>query len=66
MSDPNDPQFDLTPKGVLNASNNYILQHKDIYDLLKYVWTGVLIATTPEQYQARVGISADGYAAAGV
>jgi hypothetical protein len=64
MSD--DPSFDLTPQAVLDANNNYVLQNKNIYDLLKYVWTGVLIAITPEQYQTRVGISAAGYNAAGV
>jgi hypothetical protein len=56
------PDTSFTPLGVLDDNNNYVLQTKDVYSLLKYVWTGVLIATTPAEYQTRVGVTADAYA----
>ncbi|KAI5834035.1 hypothetical protein K523DRAFT_341145 [Schizophyllum commune Tattone D] len=50
---------DLSPQGLINKDNNYILQQEGIYDLLKYSWTGVLLPITEEQYQTRVQISGD-------
>ncbi|KAI5890579.1 uncharacterized protein SCHCODRAFT_02547507 [Schizophyllum commune H4-8] len=41
----------------MNSADNYILQHQDVYDLQKYVWSGVLLPTTEEEYQARLNIS---------
>ena len=49
----------LTPQGLINKDNNYIIQQEGIYDLLKYSWTGVLLPVTEEQYQTRVQISGD-------
>ena len=50
---------DLSPQGLINKDNNYILQQEGIYNLLKYSWTGVLLPVTEEQYQTRVQISGD-------
>lgn len=47
----------MGPKGLLNDDGNYILQHKDIYDLFKYVQTGVLLPTDTAEYQRRLHLS---------
>ncbi|KAL1720264.1 hypothetical protein EV715DRAFT_197329 [Schizophyllum commune] len=49
--------IDLLPKDLLNADGNLILQHQDVLDLLKYVWTGVLLPVTEAQYKSRLQIS---------
>ncbi|KAL1729957.1 hypothetical protein EV714DRAFT_273107 [Schizophyllum commune] len=53
------PAIDMTPQGLLNADGNYVLQQEDVYNLLKYVWAGVLLPVTPEDYQKRLQISTD-------
>ncbi|KAL1714238.1 hypothetical protein EV715DRAFT_209983 [Schizophyllum commune] len=53
------PTIDLTPQGLLNADGNYVLQQEDVYNLLKYVWAGVLLPVTPEDYQKRLQLSTD-------
>ncbi|KAI5892588.1 uncharacterized protein SCHCODRAFT_02626545 [Schizophyllum commune H4-8] len=53
------PTIDMTPQGLLNADGNYVLQQEDVYNLLKYVWAGVLLPVTPDDYQKRLQISTD-------
>ncbi|TRM63172.1 hypothetical protein BD626DRAFT_548150 [Schizophyllum amplum] len=50
-------KLDATPKELLNADNNYALQHQDVYNLLRYVWSGVLLPCTEAKYQDRVQLS---------
>ncbi|KAL1738669.1 hypothetical protein HDZ31DRAFT_86122 [Schizophyllum fasciatum] len=50
---------DLTPKGLINEDSNYILQHDDIYSLLKYVCVGLILPQTPSQYEQRLQLSQD-------
>ncbi|KAL1673918.1 hypothetical protein EV122DRAFT_293783 [Schizophyllum commune] len=49
--------IDLTPMGLLNDANNYVLQQDSVYNLLKYAWTGVLLPTSEAEYWARVPVS---------
>ena len=49
----------MTPQGLLNADGNYVLQQEDVYNLLKYVWTGVLLSVDASAYQTRLQISTD-------
>ncbi|KAL1750571.1 hypothetical protein FB107DRAFT_223663 [Schizophyllum commune] len=51
--------IDMTPQGLLNADGNYVLQQEDVYNLLKYVWTGVLLPVDASAYQTRLQISTD-------
>ncbi|KAL1684434.1 hypothetical protein GGG16DRAFT_106965, partial [Schizophyllum commune] len=51
--------IDLTPLGLLNDANNYVLQQDSVYNLLKYAWTGVLLPTSEAEYWARVPVSDD-------
>ncbi|KAL1734665.1 hypothetical protein EV714DRAFT_194975, partial [Schizophyllum commune] len=51
--------IDLTPMGLLNDANNYVLQQDSVYNLLKYAWTGVLLPTSETEYWARVPVSDD-------
>ncbi|KAI5834036.1 hypothetical protein K523DRAFT_323033 [Schizophyllum commune Tattone D] len=51
--------IDLTPMGLLNDANNYVLQQDSVYNLLKYAWTGVLLPTSEAEYWARVPVSDD-------
>ncbi|KAL1662806.1 hypothetical protein GGF50DRAFT_58149 [Schizophyllum commune] len=53
------PAIDMTPKGLINSDGNYILQHGDVYKLLKYVWAGVLLPVTASAYQERLDISTE-------
>ncbi|KAI5895162.1 uncharacterized protein SCHCODRAFT_02618742 [Schizophyllum commune H4-8] len=53
------PAIDMTPKGLINQDGNYILQHGDVYKLLKYVWAGVLLPVDAQSYQERLDISTD-------
>ncbi|KAI5892176.1 uncharacterized protein SCHCODRAFT_01125215 [Schizophyllum commune H4-8] len=51
--------IDMTPKGLVNDDGNYVLQHEDIANLLKYVWSGVLLPVTVSAYQDRLNLSTD-------
>ncbi|KAI5889325.1 uncharacterized protein SCHCODRAFT_02634178 [Schizophyllum commune H4-8] len=51
--------IDLTPMGLLNDANNYVLQQDSVYNLLKYAWTGVLLPTSVAEYWTRVPVSND-------
>ncbi|KAL1716013.1 hypothetical protein EV715DRAFT_206217 [Schizophyllum commune] len=53
------PDIDMTPKGLVNDDGNYVLQHEDIANLLKYVWSGVLLPVTVSAYQDRLELSMD-------
>ncbi|KAL1690576.1 hypothetical protein GGG16DRAFT_55333 [Schizophyllum commune] len=53
------PDIDMTPKGLVNDDGNYVLQHEDIANLLKYVWSGVLLPVTVAAYQDRLQLSDD-------
>ena len=54
---PSSPSFDLSPKGVLDENNNYVLQHESIYALLQYIWAGVLLPADTSAFQKRLDIS---------
>ncbi|KAL1711238.1 hypothetical protein EV715DRAFT_180409, partial [Schizophyllum commune] len=54
---PSSPSFDLSPKGVLNKNNNYVLQQESIYALLQYIWAGVLLPADTSAFQKRLDIS---------
>ncbi|KAL1693130.1 hypothetical protein GGG16DRAFT_49761 [Schizophyllum commune] len=41
---------DLTPKGLINEDGNYILQQDDMYGLLKYIWSGLLLPVSEREY----------------
>ncbi|KAL1695556.1 hypothetical protein GGG16DRAFT_121746 [Schizophyllum commune] len=47
----------IDPLILTNKDDNYILQHQDVHDLQKYLWSGVLLPITPEDYQGRLNIS---------
>ncbi|KAL1753977.1 hypothetical protein FB107DRAFT_216616 [Schizophyllum commune] len=51
--------IDMEPKGLVNDDGNYILQHDDIANLLKYVWSGVLLPVTEDAYKQRLQLSDD-------
>lgn len=51
--------IDMEPKGLVNDDGNYILQHDDIANLLKYVWSGVLLPVTESAYTQRLQLSDD-------
>ncbi|KAL1725365.1 hypothetical protein EV714DRAFT_277581 [Schizophyllum commune] len=48
---------DLSPKGLLNDSGNYVLQQDDLANLVKYVWAGVLLPGDTGAYQQRLNVS---------
>ena len=50
---------DMTPKDLINQDGNYVLQQDDMYAVLQYVWAGVLLPTSPDAFQARLGVSDD-------
>ncbi|KAI5892075.1 uncharacterized protein SCHCODRAFT_02732293 [Schizophyllum commune H4-8] len=54
-----DSDIDMEPKGLVNDDGNYILQHDDIANLLKYVWSGVLLPVTEDAYTQRLQLSDD-------
>ncbi|KAL1746617.1 hypothetical protein HDZ31DRAFT_33736 [Schizophyllum fasciatum] len=47
----------MSPKGLLNSNGNYILQHADAVNLLKYVWAAVLLPLSEADYRSRLQIS---------
>ncbi|KAI5830652.1 hypothetical protein K523DRAFT_415712 [Schizophyllum commune Tattone D] len=49
--------IDLTPRGLLNGDNNYILQDQGLYDLLKYIWAGLVLPRTTWEYNDRLRLS---------
>ncbi|KAL1733773.1 hypothetical protein EV714DRAFT_203972 [Schizophyllum commune] len=53
------PNIDMSPKDLVNSDGNYVLQHEDIANLLKYVWSGVLLPVTVPDYQDRLQLSTD-------
>lgn len=48
---------DLTPKGLINEDGNYILQQDDMYGLLKYIWSGLLLPVSEQEYIMRLNLS---------
>ncbi|KAJ7775605.1 hypothetical protein DFH07DRAFT_1056782 [Mycena maculata] len=40
---------DLEPKGMI-VDGHYILRAAEVFNLLKYMWTGILLVTTREEY----------------
>ncbi|KAL1675926.1 hypothetical protein EV122DRAFT_217420 [Schizophyllum commune] len=51
--------IDLTPSSLINGDGNYILQHDDMYALLKYVCAGLLLPVTEWEYIERLQLSQD-------
>ncbi|KAL1725363.1 hypothetical protein EV714DRAFT_287958 [Schizophyllum commune] len=48
---------DMTPGALVNSDGNYCLQQDDMYNLLKYLWSGALLPLTPADYQTRLDVS---------
>ncbi|KAI5829522.1 hypothetical protein K523DRAFT_328688 [Schizophyllum commune Tattone D] len=48
---------DMSPGALVNSDGNYCLQQDDMYNLLKYLWSGALLPLTPADYQTRLDIS---------
>uniref|UniRef100_D8QBX8 Pesticidal crystal protein cry6Aa n=2 Tax=Schizophyllum commune (strain H4-8 / FGSC 9210) TaxID=578458 RepID=D8QBX8_SCHCM len=48
---------DLSPKGLLSDSGNYVLQQDDIASLARYVWAGVLLPGDTDTLQQRLNVS---------
>jgi hypothetical protein len=58
MTDPS-ASITLEPNGMINSDGNYLMQDQGLYDLLNYVWTGVMLATTKEAYMNLIKIRDD-------
>ncbi|KAL1687773.1 hypothetical protein GGG16DRAFT_116671 [Schizophyllum commune] len=54
--------IDLTPRGLLNGDNNYVLQDEGLYGLLKYIWAGLLLPKTTWEYSDRLRLPEETYA----
>ncbi|KAJ6502767.1 hypothetical protein C8R47DRAFT_1106733 [Mycena vitilis] len=52
---------DLAPTGLVDIQGDYILDTPDVFNLLKYLWTGMLLATTAHDYRTRTGITIGTY-----
>lgn len=50
-------KLSLGPQGLLNEDDNYTLQHRDIYNLAKYVQTGVSLPVDEDAYRVHLGLS---------
>ncbi|KAJ7677064.1 hypothetical protein DFH06DRAFT_1317658 [Mycena polygramma] len=62
MSTPtNTADPDGGPKGVLTADEQYALRTRNMFNLLKYLWTGALVGADAAAYRVRTGISLDHY-----
>ncbi|KAI5889354.1 uncharacterized protein SCHCODRAFT_02634267 [Schizophyllum commune H4-8] len=48
---------DMSPGALVDSDGNYCLQQDDMYNLLKYLWSGALLPLTPADYQTRLDIS---------
>lgn len=46
----------LEPVGLLKSDGSYVLQTKDIHNLLKFVWTGVLLPNDQASYVKWIGV----------
>ncbi|KAL1691489.1 hypothetical protein GGG16DRAFT_113014 [Schizophyllum commune] len=53
------PSIDLSPKGLLNESGNYVLQQPDVANLVKYAWAGVLLPDNADALETRLKVSPD-------
>ncbi|KAI5892290.1 uncharacterized protein SCHCODRAFT_02625792 [Schizophyllum commune H4-8] len=53
--------IDLTPRGLLNGDNNYILQDQGLYDLLKYIWAGLILPRSNWEYAERLRLHEETY-----
>ncbi|KAL1713610.1 hypothetical protein EV715DRAFT_267162 [Schizophyllum commune] len=53
--------IDLTPRGLLNGDNNYILQDVGLFGLLKYIWAGLLLPQTTGDYSDRLRLPEEMY-----
>ncbi|KAJ8059758.1 hypothetical protein OCU04_011396 [Sclerotinia nivalis] len=51
----------LEPKGLTAANGKYALDHAGISALLRFVWSGVLLSTTKDEYLARTGVTSSHY-----
>ena len=48
----------LEPKGLVNDDGLYFLQHQAIADVLKYVWSAILLPYLPRNYiGSRIGLT---------
>ncbi|APA12272.1 hypothetical protein sscle_09g070420 [Sclerotinia sclerotiorum 1980 UF-70] len=51
----------LEPKGLTTQDGKYVLDHAGISALLRFVWSGVLLSTTKDEYLARTGVASSHY-----
>ncbi|CAD6445217.1 07b06209-cfd8-402b-a3dc-9f09734075db [Sclerotinia trifoliorum] len=49
------------PKGLTASDGKYVLDHAGISSLLRYVWSGVLLPTTKDEYLTRTGVASSHY-----
>ena len=47
----------MEPGKLLDGDGNYCMQQKANYSLLKYIWTGVLLATNMDDFKLRIGVT---------
>ena len=56
-SDSGDPQVDKwSPHHLTDGNGNFILNNDNMKALLRYVWTGCLLATTRTDFTTKLGI----------
>ncbi|KAJ7677065.1 hypothetical protein DFH06DRAFT_1169662 [Mycena polygramma] len=55
------PTPDLAPNGLVDNQGDYVLHTPDVFNLLKYLWTGMLLATNAHDYRTRTGITIGTY-----
>ncbi|KFY66710.1 hypothetical protein V496_01939 [Pseudogymnoascus sp. VKM F-4515 (FW-2607)] len=55
MTDPS--TLTMEPGSLLKVDGNYCMQQKTTYSLMKYIWTGVLLATNMDDFKARIGVT---------
>ncbi|KAJ6503734.1 hypothetical protein C8R45DRAFT_1091513 [Mycena sanguinolenta] len=55
------PVPSLEPTGITDDQGNYVLQTRDMFNLLKFLWTGVLLCEDQASYCTRTGISSVHY-----
>lgn len=50
---------DLSPHGFVNDTNVFVLEQTAVTDLIRNIWTGVLLPSTEEEFRARLSIPCD-------
>ncbi|KAL1672902.1 hypothetical protein EV122DRAFT_223758 [Schizophyllum commune] len=50
---------DLSPHGSVNDTNVFVLEQVAVTNLIRNIWTGVLLPSTEEEFRARLSIPCD-------